>query len=102
VSEGYKRSILEYQKKIYGLRIGYVPGFIRHYFHGSKENRKYSERWKILVDNHFDPYLDLKKDWQGLYQLTDRSTKLRDDIRAYFKNRNEDSIELNPDDIKIN
>ena len=78
--------------------VGYVSGLLVHYWHGRKEDRRYRDRWKILTDNHFNPDLDLKPDWQGLMQLVDRgdarSIKLRDDAMNYFRARNEDSIEL--------
>lgn len=74
--------------------IGYVPGTIVHHWHGKKKDRKYIERWDILTKNDFDPVIDIKKDWQGLYQLDTNKVKLRDGIRAYFRQRNEDSIDL--------
>jgi len=74
--------------------IGYVDTLLMHYWHGKKRDRGYKDRWRILVDNEYDPALDLKRDWQGLYQLTDRSIGLRDDLRKYFRSRNEDSIDL--------
>lgn len=78
--------------------IGFVHGTILHHWHGAKKNRRYYDRWQILVKNQFDPDNDLKRDWQGLYQLCDqftpRSIALRDDIRAYFIQRNEDSIDV--------
>ncbi len=74
--------------------IGYVDGLLLHYWHGKKKDRQYSDRWKILVEDKFDPDLDLKRDAQGLWQLTDRNPKLRDDLRCYFRSRNEDSIDL--------
>ena len=90
-SEGYKKSISEYQKKIYGLRLGYVPGFIRHYFHGSKENRKYSERWNILVNHQYDPYEHVTYDKNGLLIPSKTCPPgLLDDIHQYFSERNED------------
>lgn len=73
--------------------IGVVPGTILHYWHGKKSTRRYNDRWKILMRDDFDPDLDLKKDSQGLYQLTDRNRKLRDDLRFYFRQRDEDSID---------
>ena len=80
------------------MNVGYVDGLLLHHWHGSKANRGYVDRWKIIVDNQFDPNLDLKRDSQGLYQLVDngdmRSIKLRDDIRRYFRQRNEDSIDV--------
>jgi hypothetical protein len=78
--------------------MGFVPGTILHAWHGKKKDRKYAERWEILVENQYSPWRDLKPDWQGLYQLVDhgdrRSLQLRDDIRRYFRSRNEDSIDL--------
>lgn len=71
--------------------IGYVPALIRHFWHGRKADRRYWSRWDILKKHKFSPYVDLKRDWQGLYQLTDRSTDLRDAIRHYFRVRNEDA-----------
>ena len=61
---------------------------------GAKRNRSYDQRWKFLAQSGYDPQLDLKRDWQGLYQLTDRSATLRDGIRQYARMRNEDSTEV--------
>lgn len=74
--------------------VGFVPGLLLHYWHGAKRNRRYVDRWQILTNSGFDPDLDLKRDVQGLLALTDRNPKLRDGIRAYFRQRNEDSIDL--------
>lgn len=73
--------------------VGYVAGTVTHDFHGEKKNRGYGSRWRILVDNKFNPETDVKYDAQGLLQLEtwdDRQIKLRDQIRAYFRSRNED------------
>jgi len=74
--------------------VGYMDGLIVHYWHGKKADRRYGDRWRILVENQFDPTFDLKKDWHGQWQLTDRNHRLRDDLRAYLSGRNEDSIDL--------
>lgn len=78
--------------------VGYVNGTIVHFFHGKKKDRKYNSRWKILEKHRFDPYLDLKRDSQGLYQLdfdgSKRMMDFRDDLRGYFLSRNEDSIDV--------
>ena len=75
-------------------KIGYMPGLVTHFWHGPKANRQYRTRWQILNENHFDPQLDLKRDAQGLYQLTGRNKKLVADLMAYFRQRNEDSTGL--------
>ena len=74
--------------------VGCMPGLITHSWHGKKSNRMYDQRWKALVATGYDPDLDIKADSQGVWQLTDRSTALRDGIRDYSRARNEDSIEV--------
>ncbi len=90
-TDGYKLKVLELQENIKNLRLGYVPGIIRHYYHGSKKNRKYSDRWKILVKYNFDPILHLTKDKTGILIPTKECPKeLLEEIMNYFKERNED------------
>jgi hypothetical protein len=91
VHENYKKSIIEFQERVKNLRLGYIPGVIRHYFHGSKKNRKYSERWKILVEYKYDPYLHITHDSNGIIIPTKEFPKdLKDAIFNYFLERNED------------
>jgi hypothetical protein len=74
--------------------VGYVPGTIRHMWHGRKADRGYSSRWRILVRHQFNPDTDLKLDVSGVWQLvseTPRQLRLRDDIRKYFRARREDA-----------
>lgn len=99
IQETYKKMIHAWEDRAAGLKrnVGYVPGTILHHWHGKKKDRQYTSRWDILTNNKFDPETDLKRDVQGLYQLvveTPRQIKLRDDIRAYMRARNEDSSDL--------
>lgn len=73
--------------------VGCVPGLLNHYWHGKKADRRYRDRWKVLVETQFDPVEDLKRDWQGVWSLTDHNARLRDGVRRYFRCRNEDSID---------
>ena len=92
-SDDYKNNILEFEKKVKNFRIGTVPGIIRHHFHGSKKNRKYSERWQILIKYNFSPLKDLIKDENGLLMPSkDCSNCMISDIYNYFKERNEDEF----------
>ena len=100
-NKGYKESFMIWQDRAerhIRRNIGYVPGLALHYWHGNKKNRRYIDRNQILVKNNFNPNYDLKKDIQGLWQLVDhgdlRSIELRDALRKYFKQRNEDSIDV--------
>jgi hypothetical protein len=74
--------------------IGYMPGTIYHHWHGRKKDRRYVERWQILLKHGYDPDQDLQRDWQGLYRLSDKGLRMRADLREYFHIRNEDSTEL--------
>lgn len=100
LSPAYRAELLQWQNravKHLKMDVGYVPGGIYHYFHGKKVNRKYADRWKVLVDTQYDPNTDLKKDSQGLWQIEDsedRQIMLRNKLRLYFKNRNEDDISV--------
>ncbi len=77
--------------------VGYVPGTILHYFHGNKGDRQYASRWQILIKHCFDPFHDIVRGENGLWVLDGFKPQLRDDIRRYFRNRNEDAIVLNQD-----
>jgi len=98
-TDAYKRKVLAYQSWATGPKkepvdVGYTNGTIAHEYHGSKKNRKYIERWDILIDNKYDPDLHIAKDWQGLVELTNAcSAKLRHEIGVYFQQRQEDSID---------
>ena len=81
--------------------LGYVPGMLLHGWHGKKKDRRYADRWRILMDNKFDPDNDIKCDTYGLWQWNDKSgpddarmIRLRDQVRGYFRARNEDSIDV--------
>lgn len=90
-TDAYKDSILAFEDDAKGLRLGYVPGMIRHHFHGLKKNRKYMERWSILVDNAYSPKDHMTKNKDGLLVPTAACPqKILDDILKYFKERNED------------
>jgi hypothetical protein len=100
LTESYKNKVFQWQAL--ALRhlkrdVGFVPGTLLHDWHGRKIDRQYGTRWQILERNAFDPDTDLKRDSQGLWQLEvyePRQIALRDDIRRYFRSRNEDSIDL--------
>lgn len=90
-TDNYKESVASFELFVKNLRLGYIPGIIRHYFHGSKKNRKYSERWKILVDNTYSPSIHVTRNKDGLLVPTKECPKqLLDDILIYFSERNED------------
>lgn len=100
LNEEYRKALLQWEKRTTSWLkrdVGYVSGSIYHWWHGKKKDRGYTDRWKILKDNHFDPLADLTRDAQGLYKLEtwdDRQIMLRDQIRTYMRSRNEDSVDV--------
>lgn len=103
----YLEMVMDYQRKIEREiqgRVGYVPGSIYHWFHGRKKLRNYWQRWDCLrskknqqgkiIEPAYDPFLDVYADAQGLLQLDGEKPLLRDELHDYFRNRNEDSIDL--------
>jgi hypothetical protein len=100
----YKSAVLAWQDRAeinIKRNVGCVDGTLLHFWHGSKVNRRYVDRWKILVENKFDPQVDIFRDTRGLYKLTGNKPRLRDQIRAYFRQRNEDGIDMLPGDDKL-
>jgi hypothetical protein len=92
----YLRLAKEWQLRAYRIthgHIGIVPGHITHRWHGAKRNRFYRDRWQILIDNKFDPDHDIHLDHQGLWRFAGNKPHLEEDIRQYFRSRNEDSID---------
>lgn len=103
-TRGYRDPILAWQERAeekIKRNIGYIDGTIWHHWHGSYGNRKYGTRASILIQNAFDPAKDLARDWQGIISLTGNKPKLRDDIRSYFRVRDEDSRHVPGSDYTI-
>lgn len=96
VSDGYKKSIIEFEKKCKGLRLGsHQSNIIKHFFHGSKLNRKYAERFQILIKHQYDPFKHITIDHQGLQiPSKDCPDEMLKDIMLYFSERNEDEYYL--------
>lgn len=97
IHQAYKDYWLRWQSRAEAhiqRKVGVVAGTVNHYWHGSKQHRRYQDRWKILVEDGFNPLEDIKYDFQGVLELDERNIKLRDDVIAYFGVRNEDSIDL--------
>jgi len=90
-SSDYNNSMLEFQNNAKTLRLGYVPGIIRHYYHGKKKNRNYMERTEILAKYQYSPYKDTTYDDKGIIIPTLHfSNVFKEDIMNYFLERKED------------
>ena len=89
IHENYKALLLDFEKSAKTLRLSYIPGRIVHHWHGSLENRKYRERWNILVHHAFDPLKDVEY-CNGVLQLTQKGQRMEADMGNYFLERKED------------
>jgi hypothetical protein len=89
-NEEYINDILAYQTKAKSLRVGYTPGVIRHYYHGSKKNRQYGERWKILIKYDYKPGMIKYLDGIIVPEVS-FPQEFSDEILNYFLERNEDN-----------
>lgn len=93
IHENYKKAVLAWQdraKEVVNGSFGWVDGTILHGFHGAKANRRYVSRWDILIRHQYDPETDVFKNALGVTELRDNKPALRDAIRAYFCQRDED------------
>ncbi len=72
------------------FNMGFVPGTIEHLFHGRKPDRKYVDRWQIMIEHQFDPDLDIKRNSWGVLELAGNKPGLQHDLDLYFRQRNED------------
>jgi len=91
--ENYLQSVADFQDRVKNLRFGYVPTTIRHYFHGVKKNRKYAERWQILINHDYNPDTFVTRRDDGLLVPTSLCPQgLLEDIMKYFRERNEDDF----------
>lgn len=96
IHENYRGMVKGWQDRAdvhVNRNIGYVDTSVVHYWHGKKADRRYWTRNKVLVDANFDPTVDIIRDHRGVLALSGNKIGLRDGIRSYFRQRNEDSID---------
>lgn len=97
IHASYRAAVEDWQRRADAAvqrDVGYVGGMISHHWHGKKSNRKYIQRWKILTDSHYNPASDVFKNAQGVLELRHDNWTLRDGIRRYLCQREEDSIDV--------
>ena len=78
--------------------VGYLDGEVYHLWHGSRKNRRYEERHNILIEEQFDPLLDLScGSGEGL-SWASRKPDLHRRVYHYFHERREDD-EPSPENV---
>lgn len=94
ISAAYADAVIEWQERAVqhiNFNLGATAGTIEHYWHGSKTDRKYLDRWQILIKWKFDPVTDLKRNTYGVLELAGNKPGLQHDLQVYFRQRNEDA-----------
>lgn len=92
IHSNYAKLLKEYQDRCLSLRLGYINGKILHHWHGSLVDRRYVERWNILIKNAYDPILDIYKNDLGVISLTTSGKRLQRELEEYFIGRKEDKL----------
>lgn len=97
ISAGYRKECEDWQRRAFfasaGI-VGFTPGRIEHHWHGSKVKRYYWDRWKILLQNDYDPLTDISYDSQGVLVLCGKNKyAIEQAFMRYNRARQEDSID---------
>ena len=88
----FRKSLYDYQQRCEGLTVDYVSGRVYHYYHGSFENRRYTNRWNIIIYYKYNPYSFLTRNECGMYKATQFfPVEMKKMIVKYFEERNEDN-----------
>lgn len=71
------------------LSCDFIPQSIYHLYHGSLKNRSYMDRHDILIENEFNPEVDITL-IDNVYEWSSNKPMMRHAIEQYFINRKED------------
>ena len=91
IHENYKMMLRLYERGLKNFKVSWVDGTIIHFWHGSFADRRYKERWDILIKNAFDPFEDIGYTDEGIIQLTEKGRRFEKFLDDYFTGRREDS-----------
>jgi hypothetical protein len=96
IHPNYKAALLKFQERCLKnkLTLGYIGGTIIHHWHGSLKDRKYQERWNILIKEKYDPDADIHYTHEGYVQLTGAGKRFAPLLEKYFSERNEDNRQI--------
>jgi len=68
-------------------QLSYVPGTVRHLYHGPISRRKYNSRNKILLKNFYDPEKDTRISENGALEWASKKPVLHEEVCNYFIER---------------
>lgn len=85
----------EWAKKYYTGsqgRLGFVWGDVVHLFHGDYAKRQYVPRLEIFQKYDYDPFMDIRKDHNGVWVWNSEKPGMHKAIKDYFSVRDEDGV----------
>jgi hypothetical protein len=87
-SEATLKHYIPWRDRTYNIvkgNIGYVDTIAFHLFHGTLKNRHYSKRHTKLKEYNFDPSKHIKRNEDGIYQLSEECPQsIKDWINSYM------------------
>lgn len=86
-----KKDMMEWKDKLLtqNLTVNYLPLDIYHLYHGSHKNRKYMERHEAILQNNYDPKIDIRLQ-DGVFEWNSDKQNMHEQIKNYFFERRED------------
>ncbi len=74
-----------------GGRIGHLAQHANTFYHGSRKNRRFHQRWSLIAD--FDPNQHVTRCPQGCWQWIVDDSPMKQNVHTYFRDRAEDDRE---------
>ena len=68
-------------------KVGYLPGGVRHLWHGDYADRLYGQRARWLAQYDFNPLTDIAEDEVGCWTWTTSKPELHRRLEAHFGRR---------------
>ena len=75
-------------------RIGHLAQHASTFYHGSRKNRRFHQRWSLIAS--LDPLRHLARCPEGCWQWTTDDSPMKQNVHDYFRNRAEDDQEPTP------
>lgn len=67
--------------------VHYSPGLVDHLWHGTRKNRRYFDRWRVLET--MDHYKDISKNSDGIFEWATHAKEFQAPVKKYFHDRQE-------------
>jgi len=72
--------------------VGYSYTSLQTMYHGSIKDKKYTDRYDVLVRHKYDPLSDIKYSDSGTIEWANDKLELHKEVSSYFASRNEDGF----------